>query len=94
MFHVKHLIDFFAGKTLLIKENPSEIRIKFMKSLKTEKSAIRAIFWKRFRYDKKDYFVEIVNDSGVGEDFKLYTSYADSKNAGKTVTGTVIYQKP
>ena len=43
-----------------------------MKSLKTGKSAIRAIFWKRFRYDKKDYFVEIVNDSGVGEDFTLY----------------------
>ena len=75
-------------------KNPSEIRIKFMKSLKTGKSAIRAVFWKRFRYNNKDYFVEIVNDSGVGEDFKLYTSYANSKDAGKTMTGTVIYQKP
>ena len=75
-------------------KNPSEIRIKFMKSLKTGKSAIRAIFWKRFRFNGKDYFVEIVNDSGIGEDFKLYTSYANSKNAGRTMTGTVIYQKP
>ena len=75
-------------------KNPSEIRIKFMKSLKTGKSAIRAVFWKRFRYNNKDYFVEIVNDSSVGEDFKLYTSYANSKDAGKTMTGTVIYQKP
>jgi len=75
-------------------KNPSEIRMKFMKSLKTGKSAIRAVFWKRFRYNNKDYFVEIVNDSGVGEAFKLYTSYANNKNAGKTMTGTVIYQKP
>lgn len=75
-------------------KNPSEIRIKFMKSLKTGKSAIRAVFWKRFKYGKKNYFVEIVNDSGIGEDFRLYTSYANDDKAGKAMTGTVIYQKP
>lgn len=75
-------------------KNPSEIRIKFLKSLKTGKSAIRAVFWKRFKYNGKDYFVEIVNDSGIGKNFIVYTNYADSSKSGKLITGVPIFQKP
>ena len=58
------------------------------------KSAIRAVFWKRFKYNGKDYFVEIVNDSGIGKNFIVYTNYADSSKSGKLITGVPIFQKP
>ena len=74
--------------------NPSEIRIRFMKSLKTGKSAIRTVFWKRFMYGDEDFAIEVVSDASQANEFKVWTNYADNSKAGKMMLGVPIYQKP
>lgn len=74
-------------------KNPAEIRIRFMKSLETGKSAIRAVFWKRFNFEEKDYYVEVISDSGIANNFILWTAYSDDSKTGKMMHGVPIYQK-
>lgn len=74
--------------------NPSEIRIRFMKSLKTGKCAIRSVFWKRFLYGGENFFVEVVSDANQANEFKIWTNYANNSKSGIMMEGVPIYQKP
>ena len=61
--------------------------------LETGKSAIRTVFLKRFNFEEKDYYVEVISDSGIANNFILWTAYSDDSKTGKMMHGVPIYQK-
>ncbi len=72
--------------------NPAQIRVQFQKSTKTGKSAIRTVFWNKFRYNDKNYAIKIVGDSGVVNNFDVWTAFPSTEE--KIITGVKIYERP
>lgn len=72
--------------------NPSDIRVRFMKSLKTGRSAIRTVFCNHFRFNGKDYYTKVVVNSELASEFKIWTAIASNKKDYK-LSGVPIFTK-
>jgi uncharacterized protein with gpF-like domain len=86
--HREAYLPMFA-KTLL---DPASIRVNFLKSTITGKSAIRTAYWNKFEYDGKIYVIKIIGDSGCLNNFTVWTGFPTTYKA--KLDGVSIYEKP
>lgn len=85
----------YQGLSMFVEtlRNPAEIRVMFMKSLKTGKSAIRTVFWNHFKFGEKNYLIKIVSDAGQANEFKIWTAIASTKDESM-IEGVKIFKAP
>jgi len=72
-------------------KTPAQIRVQFLKSLKTRKTAIRTMFWNKFEYNKQTYLIQVIGDSACINEFAVWTAY-NSKQKQKIMTGVPIFE--
>ena len=84
--HRERLLPMFL-KTL---KDPAEIRVQFLKSMDTNKRAIRTYFYNRFKFNNEEFMVEVVANSGIFKEFSIWTGF---KNTLKTRKGECIFRK-
>lgn len=84
--HRERLLPMFL-KTL---KDPAEIRAQYLKSMDTNKRAIRTYFYNRFKISGKEFTIEVVVNSGVFEGFTIWTGFKNTHTVGK---GTCIFRK-
>ncbi len=84
--HRERLLPMFL-ETL---KNPAEIRVQYLKSLDTNKRAIRTYFYNRFKSNGKEYTIEIIANSGVFKEFTIWTGFGNSHTTRK---GALIFRR-
>ena len=84
--HRERLLPMFL-KTL---KDPAEIRVQYLKSMDTNKRAIRTYFYNRFKISGEEFTIEVIVNSGVFEGFTIWTGY---KNTATTRKGKSIFRK-
>lgn len=84
--HRERLLPMFV-ETL---NNPSEIRVQYLKSSGTNKRAIRTYFYNRFKINEQEYTIELIANSGVFKEFTIWTGFKSSHALGK---GSCIFRR-